>query len=243
MIEPTVGRVVWFFPPESSRDPNGQPLAATIAKVLDDRHINVGALLGDGTHFAAQNIVLLQDGDHLSEPDQAYACWMPYQKGQAAKAEKLELQLAGTGSAGVGSETKAQQTGAELTARLVNFEANGSLKASDAEAASHAVAPRVTLADIEGAIAARYDIPACHAVGLDAPRHKSLEVLSLCLLVMTNGFTIVGKSAPASPENFNADFGRKLAYEDCIRQLWPLMGFALRDRLSAQSAQKQPSAT
>jgi len=42
----------------------------------------------------------------------------------------------------------------------------------------------------------------------------------------------VGKSAPASADNFNADLGRKLAYEDAIRQLWPLMGFALRERLS-----------
>lgn len=107
------------------------------------------------------------------------------------------------------------------------------LKASDAEAGKHAVAPRVTLADIEGAIAARYDIPASKAIGHDAPRHKSLDVLSLCLVVMSNGFTVVGKSAPASPENFNAEFGRKLAYEDCIRQLWPLMGFALRDRLAS----------
>lgn len=50
---------------------------------------------------------------------------------------------------------------------------------------------------------------------------------------MRNGFIMVGKSAPTSPENFNAELGRKLAYEDCIRQLWPLMGFALRDRLAA----------
>ena len=50
---------------------------------------------------------------------------------------------------------------------------------------------------------------------------------------MRNGFTIIGKSAPASPANFNAEFGQKLAYEDCIRQLWPLMGFSLRDRLAA----------
>ena len=108
-----------------------------------------------------------------------------------------------------------------------------SLEQSDREAAAHAVAPRVTLADIEGAIAAQYNILAVNAIGPDAPAHESLKVLSLCLVVMSNGFTIVGKSAPASPENFNAEFGRKLAYEDCIRQLWPLMGFSLRDRLAA----------
>lgn len=62
---------------------------------------------------------------------------------------------------------------------------------------------------------------------------EQLKILSICIVVMSNGFTVVGKSAPASPENFNAEFGRELAYKDCIRQLWPLMGFALRDRLAA----------
>ncbi|MCC6172090.1 MAG: hypothetical protein IT481_08680 [Gammaproteobacteria bacterium] len=108
-----------------------------------------------------------------------------------------------------------------------------SLQQSDAEAAAHAVAPRVTLADIEAAIAARYDTTAAKAIGPDVPVHPSLDILSICIVVMRNGFTVIGKSAPASPANFNADLGRKLAYEDCIRQLWPLMGFALREKLAA----------
>ena len=109
-----------------------------------------------------------------------------------------------------------------------------SLQQSDAEAAAHAVAPRVTLADIEGAIAERHEFTAGQALSaMGAPHNEPLSILSICIVVMSNGFTIIGKSAPASPANFNADFGRKLAYEDCIRQLWPLMGFSLRDRLAA----------
>lgn len=112
-----------------------------------------------------------------------------------------------------------------------------SLKATDAAAAVHAVAPRVTLADIEGAIAERHDLNAHNVVrdtnGFEAPAPHPLQVLSICILVMRNGFTVIGKSAPASPENFNAEFGQDLAYKDCISQLWPLMGFALRDRLAA----------
>lgn len=106
-----------------------------------------------------------------------------------------------------------------------------SLQATEKECAANAVAPRVRLADIEEAIAARYDFTADKAVGI-APVVDPLKLLSICILVMSNGFTVIGKSAPASPENFNAELGRKLAYEDAIRQLWPLMGFALRDRLS-----------
>jgi len=108
-----------------------------------------------------------------------------------------------------------------------------SLQQTDRESAAFAVKPRVALADIEGAITARYDLNADDTVtAVGAPSHESLKVLSICILVMRNGFTVIGKSAPASPENFNAEYGKKLAYEDAIRQLWPLMGFALRDRLA-----------
>ncbi len=107
-----------------------------------------------------------------------------------------------------------------------------SLQSTDAEAAAVATAPRVALADIEAAIAARHDLTADKAVGEGAPVHDQLKLLSICLLVMKNGFTVIGKSAPASAANFNAALGRKLAYEDALRQLWPLMGFALRDRLA-----------
>ncbi len=52
---------------------------------------------------------------------------------------------------------------------------------------------------------------------------------------MQNGFTVIGKSAPASPENFDAETGRLFAYEDAIKQLWPLEGYALRERLSGHA--------
>ena len=106
------------------------------------------------------------------------------------------------------------------------------LKATEAECAANASAPRVSLASMEAKIAARYDLRGDQAIGSDI--HLTMEtlgVLSICLLVMENGFTVIGKSAPASAANFNADLGRKLAYEDAIRQLWPLEGYALRERL------------
>lgn len=112
-----------------------------------------------------------------------------------------------------------------------------SIEHSDQEAAAVAKAPRIALADIEGAIAARYDFTADKALGEGIPVHDGLRLLSVCILVMRNGFVVIGKSAPASPDNFNADLGRKFAYEDAIRQLWPLMGFALRDRLAEQAKQ------
>lgn len=110
-----------------------------------------------------------------------------------------------------------------------------SIQHTDAESAAVAVAPRVSLSDIEAAIGARYDLTADKAIeALLAPAVPSLAVLSICILVMSNGFTVIGKSAPASADNFNAELGKKFAYEDAIRQLWPLMGFALRDKLAGK---------
>lgn len=55
------------------------------------------------------------------------------------------------------------------------------------------------------------------------------DSLTICLLVMKNGFTIVGKSAPT---DFDEDLGRRLAYEDAVRQAWPLMGYELKSKMS-----------
>lgn len=109
-----------------------------------------------------------------------------------------------------------------------------SIQQTDKDAAAVAIAPRVALADIEAAINARYDTTADRAIGPDSPQMPELKLLSICILVMKNGFVVIGKSAPASAANFNADLGRQFAYEDAIRQLWPLMGFALRDNLAAR---------
>lgn len=116
-----------------------------------------------------------------------------------------------------------------------------SLKATEAECAEGRTAPRVSLADIEanivreiyftgGDAALEWDQYTARNGPLD-PDIRSLEVLTICILVLRNGFTIIGKSAPASADNFDAELGRKLAYEDAVRQLWPLMGYALREKL------------
>lgn len=108
-----------------------------------------------------------------------------------------------------------------------------SINVTDQEAAAVAVAPRVSLADIEAKIVARYDFTADAALQ-QTPIPEVLKILSICILVMQNGFTVIGKSAPASADNFNADLGRKFAYEDAIRQVWPLEGYALREKLGSQ---------
>lgn len=93
------------------------------------------------------------------------------------------------------------------------------LKATEAESAAVATAPRVTLESMQAKI-----------VSEDYIVHEG--ILTLCIIKMQNGFYVVGESAPASPENFDAELGRKFAYENAIRQLWKLEGYALREKLA-----------
>lgn len=109
-----------------------------------------------------------------------------------------------------------------------------SLKASEALSAKGATHPRVSLADMEAAIAGEnWFVAGDAAAAMGQPTTDSMKLMTLYFITMRNGFVVVGKSAPASPENFDAEKGKTFAREDAIRQLWPLMGFSLRDRLAA----------
>lgn len=57
--------------------------------------------------------------------------------------------------------------------------------------------------------------------------------LTICCLTLKNGFTVTGESACASPDNFNAEIGQKIARGNAREKLWPLLGFRLRDQLAA----------
>ena len=108
-------------------------------------------------------------------------------------------------------------------------------------------APRITPADIEANIASEHYFTARDGrrgalheetyVGREKPAPDNsdllpLDLLTFCVLVLKNGFTVTGESACASPENFNAEIGRKIARENAAEKIWPLLGFRLRDKLS-----------
>lgn len=97
-------------------------------------------------------------------------------------------------------------------------------------------APRVTPADIEANIVTEYYFTAGKAIENAIPEHfDSLDCLTFCVLVLKNGFTVTGESACASPENFDAEIGRKIARQNAISKVWPLMGYELKQRLHAES--------
>ena len=113
------------------------------------------------------------------------------------------------------------------------------------------IAPRITPADIDENIISEFyftgaDGVAGHfslrntkdasvaSVALEVAANNvpsTLHLLTFCVLVLKNGFTVTGESACASPENFDAEIGRKIARANAINKVWPLMGYALKERL------------
>ena len=105
-------------------------------------------------------------------------------------------------------------------------------------------AARVTPADVEAEIAGETyftaadgyrSAPCFDPNGQPAdclPPPAPLELLTFCVLVLRNGFTVTGESACASPENFDAEIGRKIARQNAVQKIWPLMGYELRTKLA-----------
>ena len=100
----------------------------------------------------------------------------------------------------------------------------------DASRAVQKTPHRVSLDSMEAKIAGEYSFTLDKALP-GVPLLPGMEVMTVCVIVMRNGFMVIGKSAPADPAKFNADLGHKFAREDAVRQLWPLEGYALREKL------------
>ena len=117
-------------------------------------------------------------------------------------------------------------------------------------------APRVTPADIEANIVGEHYFTAAQGAYMadvaailkahpgkvmtiqDAtPGGTPLSLLTFCVLTLQNGFTVTGESACASPENFDAGVGRRIARQNAVQKIWPLMGYELRSKLVAQPAE------
>lgn len=97
-------------------------------------------------------------------------------------------------------------------------------------------APRVTIDDIEANIASEHYFTAQDGVlgaykNNDDVRIEALGLLTFCVLVLRNGFTVTGESACVSPENFDAEIGREIARQNAVNKIWPLMGYALKQKL------------
>jgi len=123
------------------------------------------------------------------------------------------------------------------------------------QAAGAAIAPRVTPDDLKASIVSEHFFTAADGDykamenaafvngSLNGEQIRSipepLHLLTFCVLVLKNGFTVTGESACASPENFNAEIGRRIARENAVAKIWPLLGYELRTKLAAQPTSYQ----
>ena len=81
-------------------------------------------------------------------------------------------------------------------------------------------APRLTPAMIDDAIVgeAYYVFPG--------------TTLTVCALTLRNGYLVTGESAAASPANFDAELGQKIARDNARNKIWALEGYLLRTQLA-----------
>lgn len=123
---------------------------------------------------------------------------------------------------------------------------NNDVPVTETELKAKAIAPRVTPEQIEARIidesyfVAQDGVDGAIQAGTYEGRelsthyekiHTSLRLLTFCVLVLDNGFTITGQSACADPENFDPEIGRRLARANAVNQMWSLLGFELRTKL------------
>jgi len=71
-------------------------------------------------------------------------------------------------------------------------------------------------------------------VSMEIVKHLSTggQVLRWGVLTTKNGFAVTGRpSVAVSPENDNQEIGERVALENARQELWPLMGYALKEKL------------
>lgn len=86
-------------------------------------------------------------------------------------------------------------------------------------------APRVSLADLDANIA---DVEIVKHIS------KTGQVLRWAVITTQNGYAVVGKpSCAVSSANDNAELGESIAVTNSRNELWPLMGYELKSKLTA----------
>jgi hypothetical protein len=216
VIKPTVGRKVWYRPskydqqgPVPMQCAVGQPLDATVIAVHGDRCVNVLVTDMVGRQFPVLSVTLVHDGetppaDGEGVPFGRYVEWMPYQKGQAAKDASSALPVV--------------DPGPDSLEREIQAKANKG--------------PRVTPADVEAEISAEYSFTLDKALA-GCPLFDGSDRVTIAVLVLKNGAKLVGVNYGAiDPAQHSPEMGAKEARAAAVEQIWPLLGFRLRDELA-----------
>lgn len=255
-IEPTIGRKLYFYP---AGDPSvqrydDQPIDATIVyvwtKTAPDAPQFLNLLITDhsGVTQVKTSVPLIQ-ADEAEPTHGFYAKWMPFQVGQAARqlsqqalANNLTAQVAQLQSQGLAASAPV-----DAPAKAVEPDASGAgasevAAAGDGVTAAQAEPRSVTLDQINSKIKGKFYFTAKQGAeqaardnGMNAAGEPAdgdaLGLLTICVLRLENGFTVLGKSACADPAKFNEEIGRKIALDDAINQVWALEGYLLKQAM------------
>lgn len=108
--------------------------------------------------------------------------------------------------------------------------------------------PGLTSADIEANIVSQHFFTASEGVyGAErkpikpSPRSGHvlgdypLALVTFCVLVLRNGFTVAGESYCADPAKFDADIGKAEARDNAIQKVWAFMTYAQRNQARAEA--------
>jgi len=243
VISPTIGRRVWYFPSLATAAVHDMkvinpdvPLDAGVCFVWHDRMINIVAADHIGRLHAIASVTLIQP-DETAPEGRDYRMWMPYQvkqddkdKAASTYAEPVATVLTtGEPAPGVPTvnslEQAIREAGADQAARVTMVDIENHIRSEAYFTGEDGVAGWFLTTHY-----AKNDTFMANEVAR-AKADASLKLLTICVLVLQNGFTVVGTSAVASPENFNTEIGRRLARERAVDQVWPLLGYELRNQL------------
>lgn len=87
-------------------------------------------------------------------------------------------------------------------------------------------APRVTTQDLDANI---------RHIDIVTYVSPSGQTLRWAVIETASGFLVPGKpSASVSPENDDEELGVKIAVDNARNELWPLMGYALKEQLNKE---------
>jgi hypothetical protein len=89
----------------------------------------------------------------------------------------------------------------------------------------------VTVQQIEDTIVSEHYFTAANGLWDKSDIPEPLHLLTFCVLVLKNGFTIVGSSACADPTKFDVEMGRKIARERAVQKMWSILGYELKSKL------------
>lgn len=56
--------------------------------------------------------------------------------------------------------------------------------------------------------------------------------LTICMITLNNGYTVVGHSACINPDDYDMHIGRQVAYKKAEDQIWGLLGYVKRTEMA-----------